>query len=80
MLEHLQDAPKTGKGKATEDCGNGLIWHEQGGPRYQESHNQPDPPATFAPVVLHLDNSRMADANADKNGSADYDTAEMHGL
>ena len=78
LLMHLKDAPETGEGESTQDCGDGLVGDEQGGRRNHKTHGQPDPPALLSQVILHLDDGRMADADAEKDGCTDKDTAIVH--
>ena len=39
LLVHLQDTPEARKSKATQDSGNGLVWHEQGCAGNQNAHD-----------------------------------------
>ena len=68
LLEHLSDAPETREGKAAQDGGHGLVGDEQGGDGDQDSDHQPNPPTLLSQMVLHLDDGRMAEADAEKDG------------
>ena len=40
--------------------------------------HEPDPPAPPAPMIFHLDDKRVADADAEEHGSAYDDSVEIH--
>mgnify|MGYP003522842758 FL=1 len=75
---HFKNAPEAGEGEASENGRNSLIGHKQRGDCNQKAHKQPDPPTPLAHIILHLDNRRMADTDAKKYGSADYDSTKVH--
>ena len=78
LLMHFQDAPETGEGESTQDGRDGLVGDEQGDRRNHKTHGQPDPPALLSQVVLHLDDGRMTDADAEEHGGAYNNSTKMH--
>ena len=72
------DASEAGEGESAEDGGNGLVSRKKRGGGAGNSHDQPNPPALLSPMILHLDDRRMTDPDAQKNGRADDDSADIH--
>ena len=78
LEKHLVDAPEAGKGEPANDGGGNLVLDQQGGGYAPKAHYQPNPPGAFAPIIFHFDDSRMANANAQKNGCANDNSAQIH--
>lgn len=55
-----------------------MAGHEQRYRSDKESYRQPDPPAFFTQIILHLDNGRMADTDTKEYSRTYYDSTEMH--
>ncbi len=64
LLEHLQDTPEAAERKSTDYDGQYLVLNNERNCAANQSGRQPDPPAALAPVILHLDDQGMADADA----------------
>ena len=77
LLMHFKDTPKAGEGESAEDGRESLIGYKKGCAGYKKAHGQPDPPALFPEVVLHLDNCRVAYADAEEHGRAYDNSTEM---
>ncbi len=71
-------SPKAGKGKTAENGGENLIFYGEGTARAEQADDQPDPPGLFSPVIFYFDDSRMADADAQKYGCTNDDSAIIH--
>jgi hypothetical protein len=78
LLKHFQNTPETGKSESSQNGRNGLVGDKQGCTSHQNAHHKPDPPAFLSQIILHLDNGGMADADAEKNGSAYDDSTKIH--
>ena len=72
------DSPEAGKGETAQDGGDDLVGDEQGCRDEREPGEQPDPPPLFPQVILHLDDGRMADPDAEEDACADNYTTESH--
>ena len=71
LEEHFVNPPEAGKGEPANDGGRNLVPYQQRGGNAPKAHHQPNPPGLFSPVIFHFDDSRMANANAQKTGIID---------
>ena len=78
LEEHLVDAPEAAEGETADNDGQDIVLDEQGKCAKDKAGHQPDPPALFPPLVLHLDDQGMTDADAQEHGRADEDATEIH--
>ena len=78
LHEHLADAPEAGEGESADDGGHGVILHKERQDGAQDACEQPEPPAPLAQVILHFDDGRVADADAEEDGGTDQDSIEIH--
>ena len=78
LLVHLQDAPEAGESETAEYGRNGLVGNEQGRNSDHKAHDQPNPPAALAKMILHLYDGRMTDTDAEEHSCADYDSANVY--
>ena len=78
LENHFVDAPEAAEGEAADDDGEDVVRDEEGEGAESQSGDEPDPPALLAPVVFHLDDERMADADAQEHGRAYDDSIEIH--
>ena len=78
LEKHLVDGPEAGKGESAQNGGDDRMPDEKGSAGAKEADDQPDPPALFAPMILHLDDGGVADSYAQEDGCPHDDTAEIH--
>ena len=72
------DAPQAAEGKAADDDGQDIVPDKQGKRAEYKADHQPDPPALLPPLILHLDDQGMADADAQEYGRSDKDATVIH--
>ena len=66
------------EGETTDDDGQDIVLNEQREGAKRQAGHQPDPPALLPPLVFHLDDQGMTDADAQEHGRADEDATEIH--
>ena len=65
---------------AQGDEGDDIVPDEKRQRAESQTCHQPDPPALPAPVILHLDDERVADADAQELGGSYDDSFIIHTL
>ena len=66
------------EGETADNDGQDIVLDEQGKCAKDKAGHQPDPPALLPPLVFHLDDQGMTDADAQEHGRADEDATEIH--
>ena len=78
LLEHLSYSPKTRECKTSYYGRQCLVLYQQGqGAAYKANH-KPYPPAFLTPIILHLNDGRMAQTDAQKHRSAHNNSTPVH--
>jgi hypothetical protein len=72
------DAPEAAEGETADDDGQDIVLNEQREGAKRQARHEPDPPAPLPPLVLHLDDQGMTDADAQEYGRADKDATVIH--
>jgi hypothetical protein len=78
LKEHFVNAPKARKSETAYYGRQGSVLDEKRHSTESQSCYKPDPPALLSKIVFHFYDSRMTDADAEKDGRAYDDSTEIH--
>ena len=78
LFEEFKDAPEAGEGGNAKDGGDDNILNHARGNSKGYAYKQKHPPATYAKVVLRLDDDGVKKTNYKECGKAYKQSAEVH--
>ena len=76
--QQLMDAPETRERGGPENGGADRIVDKERKKAEKHAGERQDPPAFLAPIILHLDDNRVAYPDNQENGRSDNDTCKVH--